>query len=105
GAESLGDLDLRAADPEEASLGDLALAEPYAHVPLDHLERDARRREEDLVLARADPERTAGAAGGEHGVGNARVEPRGCERAVQLLEHARVVVRVGGEAEDRLRVH
>ena len=73
-------------------------------VLLDDLERDAGRGEEELVLAGADPERPAGAAGGEDRAGDAGVEPGRRERAAQLLEGARVVVRVCREAEDRLGV-
>ena len=71
---------------EERALDDLALAQLHVDVLLDHLERDARRGEEELVLAGADPERPARAAGGVDGARDALVEPRRGERAAQLLE-------------------
>ena len=56
------------------------------------------------MLAGAEPERPAGAAGDEERAGDAGVEPGGGERAVEALEHAGIVPRVRGEREDRLGV-
>src|SRR5207245_5515644 len=96
--------DLPVGEDEEAAVADLPLAELDAGVALDDLESGARRGEEELMLALADPEGAADAAGGEDRAGHARVEPRGGHRAREVLEGVRVVVRVGGEGEDRLRV-
>ena len=68
------------------------------------LERVARRREEDLVAAAAEPERPTDAARGEDDARLALIEPRARHRAGESLERVRVVLRMGREGEDRLRV-
>ena len=73
-------------------------------VLLDHFEGGLGGGEEELVLAGAEPQRPADAAGGEDRSGLALVEPRGRHRAEKRLERRRLVLRVSGKGEDRLRV-
>ena len=81
-----------------------SLLQADMRVLLDDFERGARRREEELVLAGAEPERPSDAARGEDRAGLALVEPRRRHRAEERLERRRLVPRMGGEREDRLGV-
>ena len=79
-------------------------AEGDAGVVLDDLEREPGRGEERRVLALADPERPADAAGAVDEPVVAFVDPRGGHRAAQLLQRLRAAVGQLGEREDRLGV-
>src|SRR5207237_167730 len=94
GPEALVAYDPRVAEGQERPRLQLPLAQPHADVALDHLQRAAGRREEELPLAPADPERPAGASGDVDGARAPPVDPGRRERARQLLERARVVVGV-----------
>src|SRR5688500_15979219 len=91
-------------DPKQRALVELALVQPEANRPLEHLEGVARRREEELLAGGADPERAAAGAGQEDGLRDALVDPRRGHRTVQLLERLRMRLGMLGEREDRLGV-
>src|SRR6478735_7632171 len=88
GLEELLRNDLAMLDGNDRSLGQLALAELDRGVALDELERNSRRREEELVLAPAEPERTSQAAC-EQQLRAFLVEPRRRHRPVPLLQRFR----------------
>ena len=80
------------------------LVEPDARVAFGELERLPRRREEQHVLAGADPQGAPNAAGDDQLVA-LLVEPRSRHRAVELLERAaRPAAGAFGEREDHLGV-
>ena len=70
----------------------------------DDLERIARGSEEDLRASATEPERPTDAARREEDTGVALIEPRSRHRARERLECVRIVLRMGGERENRLRV-
>ena len=81
--------DLAALDGDDRSLGQLALAKLDRRRSSRRARARSRRSEEELVLALADPERTAQAAG-EHQLRAAFVEPGRRHRAVELLSASAV---------------
>src|SRR5438270_12367190 len=91
-------------DGEERPVLQLSLLQAHAGVFLDHLERCARGREEQLVLAGAEPEWAADAARREHRAGLALVQPGRGHGAEQRLEGDGLVPGVGRQGEDRFRV-
>ena len=84
---------------------DLPLPQPQVAVALDHSERSLGRGKEDGVASLAEPHRATGAACEKEGVRLTLVDPGGRHGAAEVLERARVVPGMGGDREDRLRVH
>src|SRR5204863_7352126 len=80
--------DRSALDRDDGALVELRLLQFEPAVALDELEGEPRRREEELALAGADPERAAHAAGEEE-LGPVLVDPRGRHRPVELLKRVR----------------
>src|SRR5687767_4293884 len=86
GAETLAVRLAPVLQPHEHPLVELALPQREAHEVLADLERVLRRREEDAVRARTEPERPAYASGEEDHARLALVEPGRGHGAAELLE-------------------